>query len=106
MTTQTLRASAALANVRHEIRGHLARRAHEGERQRCAILSLNIGNPGAVGFRTPEGIRRAMIQNLRQAEGCVHQKASFPAREAKLEVCAPAAAGPRELSWLKVVAHP
>ncbi len=82
MSTPTLRASAALANVRYEIRGQLARRAHEMERQGYDIISLNIGNPGAFGFRTPETMRLAIIENLRLAEGYVHQKGIFPAREA------------------------
>lgn len=77
-----VRASSALANVRYEIRGQLARRAHEMERMGYDIVSLNIGNPGAFGFRTPETMRLAMIENLRQAEGYVHQKGIFPAREA------------------------
>ncbi len=46
------------------------------------IVSLNIGNPGAFGFRTPETMRLAMIENLRSAEGYCHQKGIFPAREA------------------------
>jgi len=46
------------------------------------ITSLNIGNPGAFGFRTPETMRLAMIENLRSAEGYCHQKGIFPAREA------------------------
>jgi len=82
MTTQTLRPSRALANVRYEIRGQIARRAHEMERMGYDIISLNIGNPGAFGFRTPETMRLAMIENLRSAEGYVHQKGVFPAREA------------------------
>ena len=82
MTTPRLRASSALANVRYEIRGQLARRAHEMEKLGYDIVSLNIGNPGAFGFRTPETMRLAMIENLRQAEGYVHQKGIFPAREA------------------------
>ena len=82
MTTPTLRASTALANVRYEIRGQLARRAHEMERLGYDIISLNIGNPGAFGFRTPETMRLAIIENLRLAEGYVHQKGIFPAREA------------------------
>ncbi len=82
MSTPTLRASAALANVKYEIRGQLARRAHEMERMGYDIISLNIGNPGAFGFRTPETMRLAIIENLRQAEGYVHQKGIFPAREA------------------------
>ena len=82
MTTPTIRASAALANVRYEIRGQLARRAHEMERLGYDVISLNIGNPGAFGFRTPETMRLAIIENLRLAEGYVHQKGIFPAREA------------------------
>jgi alanine-synthesizing transaminase len=75
-------ASSALANVRYEIRGRLARRAHEMERMGYEIISLNIGNPGAFGFRAPETMRLAMIENLAAAEGYCHQKGIFPAREA------------------------
>ncbi|MCX7056086.1 MAG: aminotransferase class I/II-fold pyridoxal phosphate-dependent enzyme [Proteobacteria bacterium] len=82
MTIPTLRAASALASVRYEIRGQLARRAQELERLGYDIISLNIGNPGAFGFRTPETMRLAMIENLRSAEGYVHQKGIFPAREA------------------------
>lgn len=77
-----LRASGGLANVRYEIRGKLARRALELERLGYDIVSLNIGNPYAFGFRTPETMRLAMIENLRHSEGYVHQKGIFPAREA------------------------
>jgi alanine-synthesizing transaminase len=76
------RASDGLANVRYEIRGKLARRALALERQGYDIVSLNIGNPFAFGFRTPETMRLAMIENLRNSEGYVHQKGIFPAREA------------------------
>jgi len=83
MSTETwLRPSASLRNVRYEIRGRLARRAHELERLGYEIISLNIGNPGAFGFRTPETMRLAMIENLANAEGYCHQKGIFPAREA------------------------
>jgi alanine-synthesizing transaminase len=80
--TQRLRASEGLANVRYEIRGKLARRALDMERLGYDIVSLNIGNPYAFGFRTPETMRLAMIENLRWSEGYVHQKGIFPAREA------------------------
>jgi alanine-synthesizing transaminase len=74
--------SAGLKHVRYEIRGRLARRAHELERQGYEIISLNIGNPRAFGLRTPETMRLAMIENLGEAEGYCHQKGIFPAREA------------------------
>jgi alanine-synthesizing transaminase len=77
-----IRPSPGLANVRYEIRGRLARRAHEMDRLGYDLVSLNIGNPGAFGFRTPETMRLAMIENLRLAEGYSHQKGIFPAREA------------------------
>src|SRR5271154_1571674 len=77
-----LRASEGLANVRYEIRGKLARRALQLERQGYDIVSLNIGNPFAFGFRTPETMRLAMIENLSNSEGYVHKKGIFPAREA------------------------
>lgn len=81
-TPQTIPVSDGLAGVRYEIRGRLARRAHELERMGYEIISLNIGNPGAFGFRTPETMRLAMIENLANAEGYCHQQGIFPAREA------------------------
>lgn len=77
-----IRPSEGLANVRYEIRGRLARRAQEMERQGYEIVSLNIGNPRLFGFRAPETLRLAMIENLGEAEGYCHQKGIFPAREA------------------------
>ena len=43
--------------------------AQEMERLGYEIVSLNIGNPGAFGFRTPETMRLAIIENLRASEG-------------------------------------
>jgi alanine-synthesizing transaminase len=82
MSTRVIRPSPGLANVRYEIRGKLARRAQEMERMGYDVVSLNIGNPGAFGFRAPETMRLAIIENLRAAEGYCHQKGIFPAREA------------------------
>ena len=78
----SIKSSDSLHNVRYEIRGQLAQRAHEMERQGYEIISLNIGNPGLFGFRTPETIRMAMIENLQTSEAYCHQKGIFPAREA------------------------
>jgi len=71
-----------LAGVRYEIRGELAARANELERTGYEIISLNIGNPGLFGYRTPETMRLAMIDNLSQSEAYCHQQGIFPAREA------------------------
>ena len=46
--------SATLRDVKYEIRGQLAHRAFELEKRGYEIISLNIGNPGLFGFRTPQ----------------------------------------------------
>lgn len=80
--TPDIRTARHLTQVRYEIRGPLARRAQEIERQGHEVIKLNIGNPAAFGFRTPATMRMALIENLAQAEGYCHQKGIFPAREA------------------------
>ncbi len=77
-----IKSSEVLQDVRYEIRGQLANHALELEKRGYEIISLNIGNPGLFGFRTPETMRLAMIENLAQAEPYCHQKGIFPAREA------------------------
>ena len=78
----SIRTSDSLRNVRYEIRGNLARRALELARKGYEIISLNIGNPALFGFRTPETMRLAMIENFPESEGYCHQKGIFPSREA------------------------
>jgi len=82
MTLPLLRASEHLHDVKYEIRGALARRADELEREGYDIVKLNIGNPGAFGFRMPDTMRVAIVQNLHQADPYSHQKGIFQAREA------------------------
>ena len=77
-----LQTSETLHDVKYEIRGQLAHHAHELEKRGYEIISLNIGNPGLFGFRTPETMRLAMIENLSHSEAYSHQKGIFPAREA------------------------
>jgi alanine-synthesizing transaminase len=81
-TEAEVRRARHLDGVRYDIRGPLARRALELERQGHTIIKLNIGNPAQFGFRMPEALRLAMIENLPQAEGYCHQKGIMPAREA------------------------
>jgi len=82
MTLPILRASEHLHDVKYEIRGALARRAEQLEREGHEIIKLNIGNPGAFGFRMPGSMRVAIVENLHQADPYSHQKGIFPAREA------------------------
>ena len=46
-------ASDHLEQVKYEIRGPLARRAYAAEHAGYDIVKLNIGNPGAFGFKCP-----------------------------------------------------
>ena len=82
MTLPPVPASDHLKHVRYEIRGALARRAEELERAGAEVTKLNIGNPGVFGFRTPQSMRRAIVENLEAGEAYCHQKGIFPAREA------------------------
>jgi alanine-synthesizing transaminase len=82
MSLPRLLASEHLHDVKYEIRGALARRADELEREGHDIVKLNIGNPGAFGFRMPASMRVAMVQNMHQADPYTHQKGIFSAREA------------------------
>jgi len=82
MSIPHIQPSRSLKEVKYEIRGPLARRAHELERAGYEIIKLNIGNPGAFGFRAPETLRLALVENLPSSEGYCHQKGIFPAREA------------------------
>jgi alanine-synthesizing transaminase len=82
LTGKQLQTSTVLGDVKYEIRGQLAHHAEELEKRGYEVISLNIGNPGLFGFRTPETMRLAMIENLGQAEPYCHQKGIFPAREA------------------------
>jgi len=82
VNTRQLPINDSLRHVSYEIRGDLAQRAHELERRGYEIVQLNIGNPGLFGYRTPETMRLAMIENLGASEAYCHQKGIFPAREA------------------------
>ncbi|MDB4928934.1 MAG: Aspartate aminotransferase [Myxococcaceae bacterium] len=71
-----------LSRVRYEIRGPLARRAHEMENAGQSVIKLNIGNPAMFGFATPDALRAAVAEHLPQSDGYCHQKGIGPAREA------------------------
>ncbi|MBB5014708.1 pyridoxal phosphate-dependent aminotransferase [Rehaibacterium terrae] len=73
---------ARLGEVRYEIRGELARRARELEAQGRRLIKLNIGNPGAFGFRAPEHLQRAIAEHLAESDPYTHQQGLPAAREA------------------------
>lgn len=73
---------ARLSEVRYEIRGELARRARELEQQGHTLIKLNIGNPGAFGFRAPEHLQQAIAERIDQTDPYTHQQGLPEAREA------------------------
>jgi alanine-synthesizing transaminase len=70
-----------LSEVRYEIRGELARRALELEARGRTLIKLNIGNPGAFGFRAPEHLQNAVAQNLPGSDPYTHQQGLPGVRE-------------------------
>jgi len=71
-----------LSEVRYEIRGELARRARELEAQGRTLIKLNIGNPGAFGFRAPEHLQHAIADDMGRTDPYTHQQGLPLAREA------------------------
>ena len=82
MNKPKIRTASRVEEVRYEIRGRLARRAHELERDGHDVLHLNVGNPGAFGLHAPETMRQAVVRNLQQSDPYGPQTGIFPAREA------------------------
>lgn len=78
----SLKTRERLSEVRYEIRGELARRARELEAQGRTQIKLNIGNPGAFGFRAPEHLQRAIADRIADTDPYTHQQGLPAAREA------------------------
>lgn len=78
----SLKTRQRLSEVRYEIRGELARRARDLEAQGRTLIKLNIGNPGAFGFRAPEHLQRAIADNIADTDPYTHQQGLPAAREA------------------------
>ena len=82
MPAPSLKTRERLSEVRYEIRGELARRARELEARGRTLVKLNIGNPGAFGFRAPEHQQRAIADNNADTDPYTHQQGLPAAREA------------------------
>jgi alanine-synthesizing transaminase len=80
--SHALKTRERLSEVRYEIRGELARRARELEAQGRTLIKLNIGNPGAFGFRAPEHLQRAIADRIHETDPYTHQQGLPAAREA------------------------
>lgn len=79
---QPIRPSRRLDLVHYDIRGPLSRRARELEAEGRQILRLNIGNPGAFGFRAPATLREAVERGIAASDAYCHQQGLPQAREA------------------------
>ena len=77
-----VRPSRRLDLVTYDIRGPLSRRARELEAEGRQILRLNIGNPGAFGFRVPDVLREAVQRGVADSEAYCHQQGLPQARAA------------------------
>jgi alanine-synthesizing transaminase len=82
MSSRSIPTSHRLHHVRYEIRGELARRARELESQGRQLIKLNIGNPGAFGFRAPAHLQAAINAHLDQSDPYCHQQGLEESREA------------------------
>lgn len=85
MSAAVLPTRSRLSEVRYEIRGELARRARELESQGRELIKLNIGNPGAFGFRAPDALQQAIAGRIAQTDPYTHQQGLPEAREAIAE---------------------
>ncbi|MCK7594384.1 aminotransferase class I/II-fold pyridoxal phosphate-dependent enzyme [Pseudomarimonas salicorniae] len=74
MSHRTIPTSQRLLDVRYEIRGELARRARDLEAQGRRLIKLNIGNPGAFGFRAPAHLQAAITEHLEASDPYCHQQ--------------------------------
>ena len=82
MSLPSVKTRERLSEVRYEIRGELARRPRELEAQGRKQIKLNIGNPGAFGFRAPEHLQRAIAERIDQTDPYTHQQGLPMARDA------------------------
>ena len=74
-----------LGSLRYEIRGPIYERALFLQQQGFKITNLNIGNPAAFGFDTPDEIVHDIISNIREAQGYADSRGLFAARKAVMQ---------------------
>ena len=79
--SRTIATRQRLSQVRYEIRGELARRARDLEAQGRKLIKLNIGNPGAFGFRAPEHLQQAIVEHVGESDPYCHQQGLPQLRE-------------------------
>ncbi len=71
-----------LEHLKYDIRGPVYQKSLELESQGYKIINLNIGNPAAFGFDSPDEIVHDIIMNMRNAQGYSDSRGIFSARKA------------------------
>ncbi|MEM1435863.1 MAG: pyridoxal phosphate-dependent aminotransferase [Pseudomonadota bacterium] len=82
-----IRKSNKLDNVCYDIRGPVLSAAQRLEDEGHQVLKLNIGNPAAFGFATPEEIILDVVRQLPSATGYSDSKGLYSARKAVMQYC-------------------
>ncbi|MDR2404316.1 MAG: pyridoxal phosphate-dependent aminotransferase [Spirochaetaceae bacterium] len=77
--------SSKLDDVCYDIRGPVLREAKRLEDEGFQVIKLNIGNPAAFGFNTPDEIIHDIIINMRNAQGYIDAQGLFAARKAIMQ---------------------
>ncbi len=77
--------SSRLDALHYDIRGPVYEKALQLQREGYKITSLNIGNPAAFGFETPDEIIHDIIMNIRNAQGYADSRGLFAARKAVMQ---------------------
>ena len=77
--------SSRLDSLRYDIRGPVYEKSLQLQREGYKITSLNIGNPAAFGFETPDEIIHDIIMNIRNAQGYADSRGLFSARKAVMQ---------------------
>ncbi len=80
-----VRKSSKLDDVCYDIRGPVLDEAQRLEEDGQRIIKLNIGNPAAFGFETPEEILRDVIHNLPLSQGYSDSRGLYAARKAVMQ---------------------
>ncbi len=87
MFVQEFEKSSKLDNVAYDVRGPALDAANEMKRAGVEILTLNIGNPAAFGFRAPASLTEAVRARLGESDGYSDSKGLLEAREAVVGWC-------------------
>ena len=87
MFVQEFEKSSKLDNVAYDVRGPALDAANEMKRAGIEILTLNIGNPAAFGFRAPASLTETVMAKLGESDGYSDSKGLLEAREAVVGWC-------------------